>query len=56
MNISEKVRRKQNILLQNNIIAEIKRVERKNYQLIINFEVIKVFKKRESCNNRIMKL
>ncbi len=37
-------------------VATIHRIAKKQYQCIINFEIIKTYKQRRSCKNRIVKL
>jgi hypothetical protein len=56
MKASKKYRKMINDLSEKNQVINIIRNGPKNYDLIINFEIIKNFKKRDSINKRIVKL
>ena len=51
-----KYRKMINQLAEKNQLIVIKRNGHKDYDFIINFEIIKNFKKRDSINKRIIKL
>jgi hypothetical protein len=56
MNASAKYRKMINKLAEKNQLIVIKRNGHKDFDLIINFEIVKNFKKRDSINKRIIKL
>lgn len=43
-------------LCEFDVIANINRIHSKHFELIINFEIIKVYRKRESANIYLRKL
>ena len=53
---TDKFKELQNELDKNGIFTEIKKVGRKEYNLIINFNVVKIRKQRRSCKANVIKL
>lgn len=51
-----KYRKVLNELDQKGMLVTIQRIDKKCFNFIVNGVVVKVYKQRQSCNNRILKM
>jgi len=49
-------RKIQDVLDRQGIFTRIERIKKKEYQCIVNYEIVKIYRTRISCKNRIAKL
>ncbi len=49
-------RKIQDVLDRKGIFTSIERIKKKEYQCIVSYEIVKIYKTRLSCKNRICKL
>jgi hypothetical protein len=53
---ASKYRKMQSVLDAHSILISIQRVDKCSYNLIINGTIVKNYRQRQSCNNRIVKM